>query len=257
MTDDSQLPTSRRRFLAATGTAVGALAPGGTALAQQGGGDQADGARSYRVTVANLTPSQPFTPPAVAAHRESVEVFAVGDAANTPVQELAENGNLEPLVDLTENTAAIRGAAVGDTPLVPSSDPGDTGFLYFVELQFTADASATALSFVSMLVATNDGFVGFDTVPLPTRVNMSVTYYAQGYDAGTEQNTEEFADLVPEAQELTGEGGPDTDGTAESDPELAEGGVITPHPGITGAGDLPTEFDWDEPAASVLVERIS
>jgi hypothetical protein len=206
--------------------------------------------------VTNLTPYQPFTPPAVALHRPSVEVFAVGDPANTAVREIAENGNLDPLLDLIDSTNAIRGAAVGEGPLVPTSDPGDTGFPYFAELHVDADASARYLSFVSMLVATNDGFVGLDTVPLPQEVNGSVTYFAQGYDAGTEQNTEQFADLVPPAQALTGENRDGIAGTGESDPALAEDGVITPHPGITGVGDVPEAFDWAEPAASVVVERI-
>ncbi|WP_136589288.1 spondin domain-containing protein [Salinigranum halophilum] len=259
MTSDSRLPTSRRAFLAATGATVGGLALGGTALAQQDGGNGSTGnaARTYRVTVTNLTPYQPFTPPAIALHRPSVEVFSVGDPASTAVQEIAENGNLDPLLDVVSSTNAIRGAAVGDGPLVPASDPGDTGLPYVAELEVGADASARYLSFVSMLVATNDGFVGLDTVPLPQEVNGSLTYFAQGYDAGTETNTEQFADLVPPAQALTGENREGIDGTGTSDPALAEDGVITPHPGITGIGDVPEAFDWPEPAASVVVERIS
>lgn len=256
MTTDSRLPTSRRAFLAATGAAVGGLALGGTALAQQEGGSGGAAARSYRVTVTNLTPYQPFTPPAIALHRPSVEVFAVGDPASMPVKEIAENGNLAPLLDVVASTNAIRGAVVGDGPLVPASDPGDTGFPYFAELHVDADASARYLSFISMLVATNDGFVGLDTVPLPQEVNGSVTYFAQAYDAGTEMNTEMFADMVPPAQGLTGEDR-GIDGTGTSDPALAENGVITPHPGITGIGDVPEAFDWPEPTASVVVERVS
>ncbi|AUV82815.1 hypothetical protein C2R22_15180 [Salinigranum rubrum] len=257
MPTDSRLPTSRRAFLAATGAAVGGLALGGTALAQQQEGGQAQGNPwRYRVTVANLTPYQPFTPPAVALHRPTVEVFSVGDPANVAVQEIAENGNLGPLSDLIASTDDIRGAAVGDAPLVPASDPGDTGFSHYAELHLEADPSARYLSFISMLVATNDGFVGLDTVPLPIQRNSSVTYYPQGYDAGTEMNTEMFADLVPPAQALTGENR-GVDGTGMSDPDLAEDGVITPHPGISGVGDVPEAFDWPEPAASLVVERIA
>jgi hypothetical protein len=250
--------------MAATG-AAGGLALGGTAIAQQDGNGESEsegegrgrGGRtfSYRVTVANLTDYQPFTPPAVALHQPSVEVFAVGDPANTPTKEIAENGNLDPLVDLIESTEAIRGAAVGDGPLVPSNDPGDTGRPYFAELHVEADPRARYLSFIAMLVATNDGFVGLDTVPLPLQRNGSVTYFAQGYDAGTEVNTEEFVDLVPPAQGLTGENRDGIPGTNESDPDLAEDGVITPHPGITGVGDVPEKFGWSEPAASLTVER--
>jgi hypothetical protein len=106
-----------------------------------------------------------------------------------------------------------------------------------------------------MLIATNDGIVGLDTVPLPERVNASRTYYANGYDVGTEQNTERFADLVPPARTLIlGEG---EGGTTESDPDLAEDGVIRPHPGIAGIGDLdPAVYGWREPAGYLQVERL-
>jgi len=111
------------------------------------------------------------------------------------------------------------------------------------------------MTFVSMLIATNDGIVGLDTVELPEDVNESMTYYANGYDVGTEQNTELFEDLVPPAKTLILGGEPE--GTGESDEAIAEDGVIRPHPGIEGDGDLPVEvYDWREPAALVQVERI-
>ncbi|QIQ76001.1 hypothetical protein GL213_05375 [Halogeometricum borinquense] len=99
-------------------------------------------------------------------------------------------------------------------------------------------------------------FTGLDTVRLPSDVNASVTYVAASYDAGTEKNTERFADLVPPAQTLTGldwEG----EGTGMSDPDLAEDEVITPHPGIMDVGDQdPKRFGWDDPVAAVQIERI-
>lgn len=258
---------TRRGALAAGGLTLagGALGTGVVAASQENGngdengdgngGNGGNAARNYRVTVMNNTPGQPFTPPAVAAHQPSVEVFSVGDPANEATQQLAENGDLGPLAQLIEETNAIRGAAVGEAPLVPKDDPGDTGNPYFTTLGLAADASATHLTFVSMLVATNDGIVGLDTVPLPEAVNESRTYYANGYDVGTEENTEEFADLVPPAKTLIVGG--EAEGTVESDPDLAEDGVITPHPGIQGTGDLdPDVYDWSEPAAMVQVERV-
>lgn len=262
---------SRRRALGVGGATLGGLALGSASVvAQDDDGDDDDGdgmdddgdddsdddgARSYRVTVANLTPGQPFTPPAVAAHRPSVEVFSVGEPANEPTRQVAENGNLGPLSELIESTEAIRGSAVGEAPLVPKDDPGDTGNPYFASLELSADASATHLTFISMLVATNDGIVGLDTVPLPDEVNASRTYYANGYDVGTEQNTERYEDLVPPAKTLIVGGEPE--GTTESNPEIAEDDVIRPHAGITGDGDLdPAIYDWDEPAALVQVERL-
>ncbi|MDR9432201.1 MAG: spondin domain-containing protein, partial [Natronomonas sp.] len=188
MKDNLAAALTRRRVLAAGGLTLSGVALGSNALAQT---DDSDGesetddeseTRHYRVTVANNTRGQPFTPPAVAAHQDSVEVFSVGDRANEATQQLAENGNLGPLLDLIANTDAIRDAAVGDSPLVPQEDPADTGNPYHTTLTLSADASARYLTFVSMLVATNDGIVGLDTVPLPENVNESRTYYANGYD---------------------------------------------------------------------------
>jgi hypothetical protein len=106
-----------------------------------------------------------------------------------------------------------------------------------------------------MLIGTNDGIVGLDTVELPTAVNESKTLYANGYDVGTEQNTEVFADMVPPAKTLIVGGEPE--GTTESDPAIAEDDVIRPHTGIQGVGDMdPAVYDWREPAALVQVERI-
>ena len=268
-TPDSLGRATRRRVLGVGGATIGALTLGGTNVQAQQDDDEDDdngegsengnggGARSYRVTIANLTGGQPFTPPAVALHRPDVEVFSVGEEANEPTQQIAENGNLGPLIELIGETNSIRAAAVGDAPLVPSTDPGETGNPNYATLSLSADASATHLTFISMLIATNDGIVGLDTVPLPERVNESRTYYANGYDVGTERNTEHFEDLVPPAQSLIQGGDPDG-GTGESNPDLAEDGVIRPHPGISGTGDLSVEtYGWREPAALVQIERIA
>jgi hypothetical protein len=106
-----------------------------------------------------------------------------------------------------------------------------------------------------MLICTNDGFTGVDGVKLPNRVGQSVTNYTQGYDAGTEINTEMFEDLVPPCGPLTGQDSMGQ-GTGMSDPDLAENGVIHHHDGILGVGDLdPAINDWNNPVAKITVER--
>jgi hypothetical protein len=268
MTDDDdtgRLALTRRTTLGAAGAALGSLVLGGTAVAQQGGGP--GGARRFRVTVTNLTGGQPFTPPAVAVHQPSVELFSVGEPANEAVTQVAENGNLDPLLSLVEETDEIRGAGVftsdgSPTPLVPEADPGETGLPYVGSVEVSADASATHCSFVSMLIATNDGFVGLDTVSLPEAVNASHTHYAASYDAGTEENTESFDHIVPPAQFLVD---PDRElgeapagGSTTNNDALDEDGVVTPHPGIEGDNDLDADvYDWTDPAAVVHVERIA
>lgn len=257
---DTNFTTTRRTVLGLTGAgALAALAGclgSATAPAQANGtGDRT--ARTYRVTVANLTAGQPFTPPAVVAHRASVELFSVGDPASDAIREVAENGNLGPLGDLAASTNDVRGVAVGETPLVPRELPASETFPATATLELETDSSGAYLSVVSMLIGTNDGFAGLDTVPLPERVNESRSYFAASYDAGTERNTEMYADMVPPAQALYGiDSG--TEGTATSDPDIAEDGVVTPHGGIVGDGDLdPAVYGWDDPVALVQVERIA
>lgn len=257
---DTNFSTTRRTVLGLTG--AGALATlagclGATAIPGQASGNSTQSARTYRVTVANLTSGQPFTPPAVVAHRDSVELFAVGDPASEAIRELAENGNLGPLGELAASTNDVRGVAVAETPLVPTELPASEMFPFTTTLELETDSSGAYLSFVSMLIGTNDGFAGLDTVPLPDRVNESRSYYAASYDAGTETNTEMYADMVPPAQALYGiDSG--TEGTGTSDPDLAEDGVITPHAGIVGDGDLdPSIYGWDDPVALVQVERMA
>jgi hypothetical protein len=260
--DNDGFRPGRRTVLGLTGAALGGLAFGSGPAAAHGTNSEsndmesASGKRRYRVTVSNLTGGQPFTPPAVAAHKPSAEVFSVGAAANEATTQIAENGNLDPLVELIEGTSAIKDSAVGEGPLVPASDPGDTGMPYYATFDLETSASAKFLSFISMLIATNDGFTGLDTVRLPEEASQSYSYYAASYDAGTEENTEDFADIVPPAQELISVSSDDV-GSGMSNDDLAEDGVITPHPGVSGTGDLdPEVYGWDDPAALVHVERL-
>jgi hypothetical protein len=78
----------------------------------------------------------------------------------------------------------------------------------------------------------DDGFAGIDSVRLP--INQK-TVYAMAYDARTEMNTEDFADLVPPCQVAIGVSS-DDEGTGSSNPAIAE--VVIPHPGIVGNEDL-------------------
>ena len=140
-----------------------------------------------------------------------------------------------------------------------TGDPTDDyycGGSFFETFEIEAGDGAQFFSFVSMLVCTNDGFTGLDAVKLPNQVGSSASWDAYAYDAGTELNTEDFADIVPPCPVLTGV--PSTDpGTGASDPALAENGVITMHPGITGDDDLIAGLHgWSGPVARVTIERL-
>ena len=107
-----------------------------------------------------------------------------------------------------------------------------------------------------MLICTNDGFSGIDSLRLLKKIGESVTVHTAGYDAGTEINTEDFADLVPPCQALIGVMSDDP-GTGMTNPALAETDVIRHHPGIQGGEDLiPGVHGWTDPVAEIVITRI-
>lgn len=221
-----------------------------TGLSGQEPGHAMAASATYTVTIENLTSGQSLTPPVVATHRPATEIFHVGEAASFGVKEIAENGNLTPLVEALQGDKHVADhvvAVAGDPPPIL---PGQS-----VSFDITAERGAKYVSFASMLICTNDGFTGLDTERLPKKVGDAVAYETDGYDAGTEINTEDFADIVPPCQALSGVSS-DDDGTGTSDPALAEDGIIRHHPGVQGGNDLvPDIHGWTDPVARVVIER--
>ncbi len=216
--------------------------------------------RTYQVTITNLTGSggdpgvptdgQPFTPALVATHKGSDGLFTVGKTASFGLKEIAENGNLGPMIDRVSNDGDFADLEVQMGDIAPPVLPGET-----VTFEITAGPPFNFLSWASMLICTNDGFTGADSLKLPNRLGDSAHAYTNAYDAGTEVNTEDFADIVPPCPALTGVMTDDM-GTGTSDPTLAEGGVIHHHAGIAGIDDLdPLIHGWTDPVAKITVER--
>jgi Spondin_N len=241
----------RRLALAAGVLALGALALAPSAMAQD---------REYEatITIDDEITGQPLTPPVVAAHHGKHAVFEVGRPASVGVREIAENGNSAPLLaflaaDPLDQFAGF--AESGTGPLVPAGVPGDGMFDQSATLTVEADRKANRLSWVSMLICTNDGFTGVDGLKLPGAVGASTSAETNSYDAFTERNTEDYVNMVPPCQGLILDT-PVEPGTGVSDPALAEGGVITHHAGIRGGADLePDLHGWEDPVASIEVER--
>jgi hypothetical protein len=236
-------------ILAAGVVAVGALALAPAALA---------GEREYEVTVTDLTSGQPLTPPVVATHHGKHAVFDLGQPASVGVREIAENGNSAPLRAFIQADPLdqFAGFAEGMEPLVPPETPGEAmGFDQSATLTVEAGRKANRLSWASMLICTNDGFTGVDGLELPDKVGKATTERTNAYDAFTERNTEDYADIVPPCQALIGDSSGEP-GTGVSNPALAEGGVITHHAGIQGGADLKPELHgWEDPVATLEVER--
>ena len=212
--------------------------------------DEDDGPRTYEVTIVNLTSGQPFTPPLIATHKKGFNLFERRGYASEYIQEIAENGNLAPMIEhLTDNeyVSDFVVAVAGDPPPLMPRD--------MVTIEITADSEDDRISFVSMLICTNDGFTGIPSVRLPKNVGKSRVNLVTSYDAGTEINTEDFNDLVPPCGPLTGVDS-DGAGTGASNPDLAEGKRISRHRGIVGDNDLDSAIhDWSEPTGIIVVTR--
>jgi hypothetical protein len=213
--------------------------------------DPALGPREFEVTITNLTSGQPFTPPLVTTHENRLRLWRVGQPARFEIKEIAENGNLSPMVTELGMSARVTDVVIA-AGSVPPLLPGAS-----ITFNISADGRARHLSWVSMLICTNDGFTGRQLIPLPTKIGGTKVRYANSYDAGTEINTEDFADMVPPCPSLTGV--PSTDpGTGMSDPALAENGRVLPHPGVAGGNDLdPTIHDWSDPTAMLSITRVN
>lgn len=211
-------------------------------------------AADYQVTVTNITNGIYFTPVIAAAHDPSARMFELATEASPQLQAIAEGGDISGMSALLESIGASVGA--GDGLLAPGAS---------VTLNLTDAAAGSVLSLSSMLLPTNDGFVGIDSASLPTGGD-SVTLFARSYDAGTEAN-----------DELVGSGAPGEAGFPAPPPVVASGtgtggtgvnalveGLVHIHRGVLGDLD-PTGgvsdinaavHHWQDPVARVVIQQI-
>ncbi len=203
----------------------------------------------FEITLTNLTTGEPgmggqiFSHPIFAAHFASDGLATVGEPAVPALVTLAENGDVSGLLEFA--TAVGADTAVADNVVIPGGA---------VTVRLKGNILNSSLTVASMLVSTNDGFIAATDVPLYDENGMpvSATLELMAYDAGSEENTELASDIP-------GPLGLD----ADADPEGSnarvptEGGVITPHPGIQGVGDVSEAFAWTEPTATLTITPVS
>lgn len=246
---------TKKHLAAAAIATAGAGALAAVPFASADGNDHGQ-TRSYEITIQNDTEGQPLTPPVVATHRGRNAIFKVGRPASEQVKEIAENGNNAPLVTALNGNRRVSDVYEGSAPLVPDALPGGATFDDSVTFTIDADRGHRRVSWQSMLICSNDGFTGLNGLRLPRGIGHSAVATTQAYDAGTEANTEDFGDIVPPCQGLSGVTG--DPGTGASDPALATNFPISHHPGITGRRDLLTDVHgFTNPVATVTVTRVS
>ncbi len=227
-----------------------------------GGTVFADGSSwaTYRITIQNLSESQPMSPAVGATHRKQIGMFEVGEAASPGLEDIAEDGNQERMFNrfndlVSDMVTGVFGNPAGMPPLTPN---GTTVGDFSDALTRTLEARPwDRFSMATMLICTNDGFTGLDRVKLPKRG--AKMYRLNGYDAGTEDNTEMSTDIVDPCSTLgpvvlSGDPNGNVDDAVDTDPSMP----IKHHPGIDGTvGDLFPAHDWENPVAKVTITRIS
>ncbi|RMH64719.1 MAG: hypothetical protein D6677_04140 [Calditrichaeota bacterium] len=193
----------------------------------------------YDITIENMTPatapgaSQPMSPAVVASHNLHTAVFKTGRLASDELAQLAEDAVSAPLVESLNDNPLVYDVQQGDGVIFPGAS---------TTIRIKARPGFQKLSIVSMLVNTNDAFMGVDGLLMPLKG--SKTVYAYAYDAGSEKNTESM-DHIP---------GPCC-GSPHVRVPTSE--PIHLHGGIQGVGDLdPAIYGWDGPAARITVTRV-
>jgi hypothetical protein len=197
----------------------------------------ARGGNDYHVTITNLTHAIIFTPVLVASHRRPVTVFELGAPASDDLRALAESGNVEPMTDTLEGNSDVVDVQNSGGPLLPGKS---------VTVIVSAARGAKFISVGSMILPTNDGFIGLNSAEVSKRG--SSTYFSPGYDAGSEINDELCANIP----------GPHCGGGGLSpgDDPVTEGYVHV-HRGIHGIADLNAAvYDWRNPVARNTVTRV-
>ena len=192
------------------------------------------GGLKYEVSITNLTKSIQFTPILVAAHKNKVSLFELGQPASDELGLLAEGGDTSGVAamfdgyhDQLQSTAGLLNG-------------GETATLTFEGLSHN-----TKFTLASMLLPTNDAFVAGQSLSLKKR-QRTQTFYLRTYDAGTETNSETCA-TIP---------GPVCGGEPFSPNDNGEGYVYI-HSGIHGIGDLSAStYTWNDPVLKVTITRM-
>jgi hypothetical protein len=196
---------------------------------------------AFEVTVTNVTRGQTFTPILVASHKAGVRLFTPGQPASEELAILAESGNVAPLADLLVSLPEVLEVTDTGTTL----GPGQT-----VTVTVNTRGAFDHISVAAMLIPTNDGFFAMNGVPGPTKPEQVTMFISPAYDAGSEFNDEDCANIPGPPDVCSGEG--------VSDPASDDEGFVHIHAGIHGITTQlePATYDWRNPVASIRVKRV-
>lgn len=142
----------------------------------------------FSVRVSNLTVDQPMSPLAIMTHNGEFALFEVGGSASIELEHLAEAGSNAELMALMDSDSNIDHAVSGNGLLLPGNSDS---------VELTIDGDFNYLSIATMLVNTNDAFVGETGISVADlEVGESYQMNMNVWDAGTEAN-DELAATIP------------------------------------------------------------
>ncbi|MEH6448288.1 MAG: spondin domain-containing protein [Oleispira sp.] len=200
---------------------------------------------SYDITVTNLTSNQPLSPLFAQLHSSEYSAWKIGSAASENLEILAEGGDNSAL--LNAQSSYVYSAVSG----VGAIGPGVGGMLS-IEADVNSEMSSDLkLTLISMLVNTNDAFVGKTGMDLSSlAVGQTVKYTLPTYDSGTEANSE-LAGTIP---------GP-ADGGEGFNMARDDVDYVARHPGVVGVDQgysesvLNSTHGFDSPTAVLTITR--
>jgi hypothetical protein len=197
-------------------------------------GGEASASGQVQVTITNLTRAQPLSPPVVASHSvKGPQLFVAGQPASAELAMVAQDAINGPLMSLLEADPEVADVQQGAAAIPPGGS--DT-------IVVDAPSSFRLVSLASMLVNTNDGFIGVQHIAAP-RTGVT-TLFVPAWDAGSEVNDEDCENIP----------GPACGNTESGQPE---DGFVHIHNGVHGGGDLdPATYDWHNPVARIDVRRV-
>ena len=193
---------------------------------------------TFQVTFTNMTAGQLMTPPVVALHDPSAHLFQVGSTASDAIRDIAETGNNAALVAFAgENPDLVSAATVVGT--------GPFGAGANVTGSLTTTESGQVFSAVNMVICTNDGISGVDSIALPAG-NEPVTVMAMAYDAGTRVNQADALSFFPP---------PCAAGDAVNEAPVEDPRAeIAAHAGQGGLANVAEGANWDFAAGDQVLQ---
>ena len=210
-------------------------------------------ATSLRISFENVGPADGFslTPFWVGLHDGSFDFFDGGAAASASLEALAEGGDASGIAADFAPPGGLQASGIGNAAGFPGAPVVESGEVASTEFVLTDTAAQRFFSYASMVIPSNDAFIGNDD-PLafelfdamgafvgPASVDVLGSHI---YDAGTEVN-----DTMGAAFSTVG--GVSTD----------EGGVVHVHPGLDnfiGTGTAAGTTIGSAPGRDDVVARI-